>query len=320
MSPCATEVAFVGLKNGAVVRLGLFVAYGTMCAIWGTTWLAIKISLRYIPPFTGVGVRFAIAGLLLFFIGSVAGERYDWRRMPWNAIVVLAVFLFGLNYVLTYVAETRLDSGLVAVLFATTPFFVFAFGRLFIGERTSVRTWIGALVAFAGICTLAGSAQARSSPAFVLAAIASAAMAAFALVYAKKYSGLSPLAVLPPSMLVAGIGVLVLAIPLEHPSTASAALSLPSVASLLYLAIFGSMVAFFLNLWLLRRMEAWRVGLSAMIVPIVAVCVGIVFGGERFTWLELMGSGLVVLGLCGSLTGAPGAEVAAALGSEEAIP
>jgi drug/metabolite transporter (DMT)-like permease len=272
-----------------------------MCTIWGTTWLAIKVSLRYIPPLTGVGLRFLIAGALILLITRLLKRSYDWRRVPWNVVLVLAVFLFGLNYVLAYSAETRLDSGLVAVLFGTTPFFVFVFGGILIGEKAPARTWAGAALAVSGIYALTGSAQVRGYPLFVSMAVASAAMAAFALAYAKKYLRGSLLAIMSPAMLVAGIGVSVLAVRFEHAPKLNTALSAPSIAALAYLAILGSIVAFSLNLWLLRRMEAWRVGLSGLLIPVIALGVGIAFGGERPGWPELLGSGLVILGLCISL-------------------
>ena len=129
------------LKN----NLATVIAYAAMCAIWGTTWLGIKISLEYLPPIAGVGLRFIIAGLALFLVSVFSREWQGWRQTPWRLVLVLAVFLFGANYVLTYVAETRLDSGLVAVLFGVAPFFIFWFGHMMIGERTNWRIWTGVL-------------------------------------------------------------------------------------------------------------------------------------------------------------------------------
>jgi drug/metabolite transporter (DMT)-like permease len=292
-------------------RLAVVAAYCAMCAIWGTTWLGIKISLRYIAPLTGVGLRFIIAGLVMYGV-AIAARRLPFdsarRDAPRDAqddkaklIAVLAVFLFGLNYVLTYTAETRLDSGLVAVLFGTFPFFAFALGHALIGEKTTPRIWIGAIVAFGGVAAISLSGQVRGSPLFALAAIAAAAMAAYANVYARRHARHDPLTTLPPAMFLSGVAVFVVGAATERVAWAHA-FAPPSVAALLYLSILGSCIPFFLNLWLLQRIPVWIFGLSSLVIPAIAVVVGILFGGEVFTWRELLGSFLVIVGMWIALT------------------
>ncbi len=235
-------------------------AYAAMCAIWGTTWLVIKISLHYLPPVTGAGLRFVLAGLFLYAVAAMRGRRPVPARLPWKVVLVFALTLFGLNYVLTYVAETRLDSGLVSVLFGTLPFFVFAFGAI-ARERTTPRIWIGAAIAFAGVALVSLGAQVQASPLYALAAIAAAASSAFANVYAKRHAHHDALVTLPPAMLIAGIAMMIGGT-LTEPVAWARAFSAPSIGALLYLALLGSGVAFFLNLWVLQRIAVWIVGLS----------------------------------------------------------
>lgn len=278
-------------------------AYCAMCAIWGTTWLAIKVSLHYVPPMVGVGLRFVIAGAVMYGV-AFAARRLPFRSgdaRPWKLIAVLAVFLFGLNYILTYTAETRLDSGLVAVLFGTLPFFVFAFGHVLANERTTPRIWIGAVVAFGGVAAISLGGQVQGSPLFALAAIGAAAASAFANVYARRHARHSPLVTLPPAMLISGVCIFALGIATERVSW-TLAITPPSIAALLYLAVLGSSIPFFLNLWLLQRIAVWIVGLSSLVIPVIAVAVGIVLGGEVFTWRELFGSFLVLAGMWIALT------------------
>lgn len=282
-------------------RTAIVLAYVFMCSIWGTTWLAIKVGLEYLPPVAGAGLRFIIAGLVLFAVAGARREVPSFAKMPWKLIVVLAVFLFGLNYVCTYTAETRLSSGLVAVLFGVLPFFTFAFGHYLIGERTTPRTWIGAVLAFGGVAVISLAGDVRASLWFALAAIVAAASSGFANVYAKRHSDVDPLEVLPPAMLLAGIVMAIGGFAFEHPQL-HRALELPSIAAVLYLAVFGSGIAFFLNLWLLQRIEAWVVGLSALIIPVLAVIVGITFGGEAFGVRELIGAAFVIAGIWIALT------------------
>ncbi len=275
-------------------------AYALMCLIWGTTWLVIKVSLAYVPAFTAVGLRFVTAGAALALVARLRGVR---DPIPWKLVSVLAVFLFGLNYVLTYTAETRLDSGLTAVLFGTLPFFMFAMGAI-ARERTTPRIWIGAAVAFGGVAVISLASQVQGSPLYALAAIGAALSSAFANLYAKRHAHHDPLRTLPPAMLLAGGVILAIGIVTEHPSL-GAALDPRSLLALGYLALVGSGVAFFLNMWLLQRIASWIVGLSSLVIPVIAVSVGVIFGGEHVTARELLGAALVIAGLAVALTGQP---------------
>ncbi|HET9031015.1 MAG TPA: EamA family transporter [Candidatus Aquilonibacter sp.] len=272
-----------------------------MCLIWGTTWLAIKIGLHGLQPITGVGFRFVLAGLLLYGVAAASGRLRPLRELPWRVILVYSTMLFGIDYVLTYTAETRLDSGLVAVLFSTLPFFNFAFGRFMIGEHATPRVWLGATIACVGIAVMCLSGQVRGSPLYALAAIGSAAGSAFANVYAKKHSHHDPLVTLPPSMLISGL-VLSVAGTMFEATDWHAALAPSSLLALAYLAVFGSAGAFFLMMWLLRRIPAWGIGVASTIFPMVAIIVGALFGGEQFGMRDLAGCVLVLGGVALALT------------------
>ncbi|HTX58432.1 MAG TPA: EamA family transporter [Verrucomicrobiae bacterium] len=278
-------------------RTAVVAAYAGMCTIWGTTWLAIKAGLQFAPPLTGVGLRFVVAGLALYAAAAFVRRRpANEGAFPWKLVAVLTVCLFGLNYILTYTAETRLDSGLVAVLFGVLPFFVFGFAHVLANERTTPRIWAGACLAFAGVAVISFEGQARGSPLYALAVIGAAASSAFANVYARRHAHHDPLRTLPPAMLLSGLGIGALGLWLERTDW-RLALSPPSIAAVLYLALLGSSLAFFLNLWVLRRVQAWIVGLSALIIPVIAVAVGILLGGERFGLRELLGAAFVMGGM-----------------------
>jgi drug/metabolite transporter (DMT)-like permease len=277
--------------KGAVIG-----AYALMCSIWGTTWLGIKVSLRYIPPATGSGFRFIIAGLVMYALAAALGRPIDPRKLPWRLVLVFAVFLFGLNYYLNYVAETHISSGLTAVLFGVLPFFTFAFGHYLVGEKTRLLTWAGAVLAFLGVGVISYASGTHGSLWYALAVVGAALSSAFANVYAKRHSHEDPLVTLPPSMLIAGIAVTVAGL-LSEPFDATRAFSAASIGALLYLACAGSALAFFLNMWLLRHIPVWVVAMSALIIPVLAVIVGIVFGGEQFGAKEAIGAALVIAGV-----------------------
>ena len=276
--------------------------YALMCLIWGTTWFAIKINLLFFPPLVGVGVRFLVAGLLVLGVAAARREIVPLRKLPWNLVLVLASCLFGLNYVLTYTGETGLSSGLTAVLFGTLPFFTFFYGHHLVNERVGPRIWVGTVLAFGGVAVISLESGARGSWPYVLAVVAASAVSGFANVYAKRHSHHAPLTVLAPAMLIAGIVVAIVGVSTEHLDFARM-FALNGVLSLLYLAILGSAIAFFINLWLLKHVAVWVVNFSALIIPVLAVFVGIVFGHETFGLRELAGAAMVVAGMWFALAG-----------------
>jgi len=271
-------------------------AYVGICAIWGTTWLAIKGSLLGMPPLAGAGVRFVIAGLVLY--ACALAFRFDLRRQapPLHLVLVLAATMFGLNYALTYTAETGLSSGLVAVLFGMTPFFVFAFAHFMTSERMDARTMSGAALALAGVALISLVGNVHGGLWFVVAAVGGAASSGYATVYLKQHSAAEPLVTLPPAMLLAGASLFAIGLAVEpiHWHRAIAPATLSAIA---YLAVCGSAIAFYLNHWLLQRVSSGVVGLSALIIPVVAVFVGVAFGGEAFEARDIAGGLLVLAGV-----------------------
>lgn len=265
-----------------------------MCAIWGTTWLAIKVALTGFSPLTGAGVRFTLAGAFLYAAGVVARER-NASRPPLKLIVVLALTLVGGNYALTYFAETYLASGLVAVLFGTMPFFIFGIAAAMLHESVSRRSLAGAGLALAGVVVISFTGE-GGALVYILAALAASGLSAFGNVYLKQYAHHDPLRTLSPAMLLSGItltaiGAVVTPVDLQR------ALTPQSIAATLYLAVFGSGVTFYLNQWLLRRLTTWVVGLQALIIPVIAVIVGALLAHESLGPRELAGAALVVAGV-----------------------
>jgi drug/metabolite transporter (DMT)-like permease len=277
------------------VAVRTVLAYAAICVIWGTTWLAIKIGLRGLPPLTGAGVRFVLAAVFLWGLARfVPGPRG--AAPPWRTIVVLAATLFGGNYALTYYAETGLASGLVAVLFGTLPFFVFAIGAIRLGERVGVMTVVGALLALAGVAMISLGSDMHGSLPYVLAILGAAAISAYATVELKKFAASDPFLTLPPAMLLAGVTMTLAGAVFEHPDWARGT-SPSSLGAILYLAVLGSGIAFYLNHWLLQRLETWVVGLSTLVMPVIAVAAGALLGGEAFGIKELGGAALVIAGM-----------------------
>jgi len=275
------------------VNARIVVAYAVMCAIWGTTWLAIKVALTGFPPLGGAGIRFIIAGAFLYAVGAFA--RPTGPKPPFKLVLVLAVTFFGANYALTYYAETHLASGLVAVLFGTMPFFIFGLSALMLRETITLQTVAGAVLALGGVATISLTGE-GGALIYVLATLLAAALSGFGVIYLKRYAQSDPFRTLPPAMLIAGFSMTVIGT-FVTPIDLRSALTLPPVLATLYLAILGSGVAFYLNHWLLQRLPAWIVGLDALVIPVIAVLIGALVAHEAFGTRELIGATLVVIGV-----------------------
>lgn len=287
-------------KRFAASPLATAVAYAVCVLIWGTTWLGIKVSLHGMPPIFGAGVRFIIAGFILY--GFALALRVDVRKEapPLHLVAVLALTMFGLNYALTYIAETHLPSGLVAVLFGTMPFFIFAFAHVLIGERADRRTIVGAVLALGGVAAISLVGNIRGDLLYIALALVATASSGFSNVYLKRFAAAPPLATLPPAMLLAGTGLAVLGLGFEHVDWHRASAPAP-LAALAYLAVCGSAIAFSFNHWLLQRITSGAMGLSALMIPVIAVAVGTLFGGEVFGSRDIIGALLVIGGVWLSL-------------------
>jgi drug/metabolite transporter (DMT)-like permease len=184
----------------------------------------------------------------------------------------------------------------VAVLFGTLPFFVFGLGALMLGERVSRRTVFGAVLALAGVALISLSGGGGGDAWHVAATLLAAFSSAYANVELKRYAHTDPFRTLSPAMLIAGL-VMFAGGALTERVDWHAAAAPDSLLALVYLAVFGSGIAFFLNHWLLRTLATWIVGLSALIIPVLAVAVGAVFGGEAFSLREIAGAVLVIGGV-----------------------
>ncbi|MDE2573157.1 MAG: EamA family transporter [bacterium] len=283
-------------------RTRTFAAYALLVLIWSTTWLAIKWALVYMPPLQGVGLRYLIAGLFVLWLGRINGAGLPRGDNAWKVVAVTAFALFGINYALVYLSEEHITSGLTAVLFGTSPFWIMIFAYFMAGESLSVRKITGSLLALVGVAAISLSGSERGTLVGIVEALAASLLAAYGNVYVKRHQQhAEPLVVIPPAMLLSGIVFTVLGFAVEPHS--ARALAWPSLAALSYLAIFGSGIGFLLNYLLLRRLPASVVGLNGLMIPVIAVIVGVALAGERFTVQDALGAALVLAGVAFALSG-----------------
>jgi drug/metabolite transporter (DMT)-like permease len=275
---------------------------GFLTLVWGTTWAAITISLRGIPPFTGVALRFAIAAVLLTayarFMGTpLAATNTRDRRLR----ILHALLTFCGSYGVVFWAEQWVPSGLASVLFATFPLLVAVMAHFALpAERMTVQVLVGIALGFAGIAIifaedfelLGGSMVAVASVVMLLSPL----VAAFVSVAVKRWgSGMHPVPFNAVAMvLAAGIMGVVAALVERHRPLV---LDPGPLAALLYMAIAGTAITFPLYFWLLEHMEARQVALIGYGTPVVALFLGAVFMDEPMTVRTWVGSEMVVVGV-----------------------
>jgi drug/metabolite transporter (DMT)-like permease len=276
-------------------------AFLLLTAIWGTTWAAIRLGLAGLPPFTGVSLRFLVAGSLLLALVPAFGVRFTWSRREVGLWIANGVLAFSASYAIVYWAEQYIPSGLAALLFATYPLFVAGLAHLALpGERLSARAAGGLLLGFAGVAVIFSddlrALGGESVRAVALVFLVSPVVSAVATVTVKRWgAGIHPLSLTAVPMLLTGIVVGALALAFERHQ--ALVFDLRSLGALLYLAVLGSAVTFTVYYWMLAHAPATRVALIAYTIPIVAVGVGAVAFGEPIRARVALGGLLVLAGV-----------------------
>jgi drug/metabolite transporter (DMT)-like permease len=279
----------------------LAAAFLLLTLVWGTTWAVIRVGLAGIPPFTGVAIRFAIAGSLLLAIAPRLGVRFGRSRREWLLWTANALLSFCISYSVVYWSEQYIPSGLTAVLFATNPLFVAAIAHVALpGERLAAPAAVGLLLGFAGVVVifsddlrLLGGERVREA---ALVMLVSPAVSALSTVAIKRWGqGVHPLSLAAVPMLLCAVVMTPVAALAER--GVPIVLDARSLGALAYLAVFGSALTFTVYYWLLARVSATRASLISYLIPIVAVALGALVFGEPVRPRLLAGSVLVLAGV-----------------------
>jgi drug/metabolite transporter (DMT)-like permease len=277
----------------------MFVLFGGLVLIWGSTWLVIRIGLESFPPFFSLAVRFGLAGPAFFLLMKLRREKIPWGREHQPFFLAIAFLSFITSYGVVYWAEQYISSGLASVLFALMPLLSGVIAHFWIRERLGPARIAGLVLGLLGAVVINSSDLRQMHPKAPLAALlmlASPVVVALSTVMSKRkidrYSSLA-MAGLPMTYGAVFHFILFLLLERDAPLT----WSLPGVLSILYLTFFGSLLTFWGYYFLLRRVEVARVNLLAYLTPIVAIVLGYLFAGEVMTLQMAAGSMLVLIGV-----------------------
>jgi drug/metabolite transporter (DMT)-like permease len=277
------------------------VAFAIIYFVWGSTYLAIRVGVREVPPFLLAGIRFAIAGAFLYGWGLARGEAAPTRR-EWQAAALLAIPFFVFDYGLLFWAERRVPSGLAAVMMATIPAFI-ALSEIVLlrTQKLTARLALALLIGIGGVGVLMSrSLNIGGAPIDTVGALA----LIFASLSWSIASALTRVVPLPASktmssgtqMLAGGVFLTIAAALLgEFRDFHPRAVTTEAWFSLLYLIVAGSIIGFTAYLWLIHHESPTKVGTYAYVNPVVAVLIGYFMGGEALGSRTVLGTLLVLV-------------------------
>ena len=278
-----------------------FIVWLCLCAIWGSTWLAIKLGLRDLPPLTFAGIRFAAAAVILFGIIWMKRARLPNTAGEWRLLAYTGGLTITLNYALVFWGEQYITSGLAAVLSAMVPLFGLPMAHRYLStERLTAPKMIGVLLGRCGVAIVCSGQLGIGGPLAFWASVgiilAAAATAHAGVLIKAEGTQLEPSVIAGVQMAGGCIPLLIGGAflegnPLAFPWTPLA------WAALVYLTILGSVAAFLMYYWLIRHTSVSWVMMIPLVTPLVAVVIGMVFAGEAVGWHTAVGGAAIIGGV-----------------------
>lgn len=278
------------------LKIRMFLAFFAIYILWGTTFLAIRIAVEELPPLFAAGARFFVAGVLLYAFMRFKGETAPTAKQ-WRSLGIMALLMFVAEYGPLFWAEKYVPSGVVSVLAATLPIITLILEMLILRQqRMRPMLAVATVLGFVGVAVLlipGGKQHLALIPCLAILAGATTWSLGSVLTRSMNLPASRPLTA-GASMMLGGATLLALSAGFGemHPFPQ---ITLRAAGALLYLIVFGSLLAFTAFVWLLARMPATRVASHAYVNPIVAVALGYFMAGELITARILAGTTLVLV-------------------------
>lgn len=274
-------------------RLLVGLALISLYLVWGSTYLGMRFAIESFPPLIMAGIRFFVAGVLLYLFlrlrGAAVPTAVQWR----SAAVIGSMLLAGGTGGVAF-AEQWVASGVAALMIALVPLLTVLFGGLW-GHRPSRLEWLGILVGFAGVGLLNLGGNLRTSPVGALVLVLAAASWSLGSMWSKRLPLPAGLMSSATQMLAGGVLLLIFSVVIgenmhELPTV-------KAVGALVYLIVFGSFVGFSSYLYLLNTVRPALATSYAYVNPLVAVALGVMLAGERVSSVELLAMPVIVTGV-----------------------
>lgn len=285
-------------RNNAIK---IVLAFAAIYTIWGTTYLAIRLAVETIPPFFMAGTRFLIAGLITFAFLRARQVPIP-RRLHWRSAAIIGAFLVvGGNGLVTW-SEQQVPSSIAALVVATVPLWITVFDWLmYQGGRPGKQVVLGLVLGFIGIGLLIGPGHFFGTATFDLPSLAILLLAPILWSLGSLYSRRADLPeniFMSTAMEMLAGGVLLMiagVITGESKELNIAEIATRSVISMLYLTIFGSIVALTAYVWLLKTVDPARVATYTFVNPVIAIFLGWLVLSEPVTSQMLIAVVIIIL-------------------------
>lgn len=283
-------------REGAAFELALL---GVLAALWGSSYLLIKLALATLPPFTVIAVRVSVAAVFLLLVVVIVGARFPRDGATWRLLLTQALLGSIVSWLLLAWGQQHVDSGLAGVLNSTSPIFVF-FITLLITRHEAVTGWklAGALCGICGVAFIVGLdalSGIGTQVAGQLAVLASAMLYACAAVYGARLSAIPPIVSAAGTMLWAVLFLVPLSLVVDRPWTLSP--SAGSIAAATVLGLLCTGVALLLYFRLVRTLGSMGVASQSYLRAGFSVLLGVAVLGEQITLAIGVGLAAIILGV-----------------------
>ncbi|WP_329088767.1 EamA family transporter [Streptosporangium sp. NBC_01469] len=274
-------------------------ALAIVYVVWGSTYLAIMITIETIPPLLSGAVRFVTAALVLgvavWLLKGRSAFRMTWREAGGAALVGLLLLNGGNGMVA--VAEQHISSGVAALLVASTPLWLVVF-RILFRDRPQVLTLVGVLIGFGGVAvlSLSGGSDVADGSGIVIILLASLSWAAGSFLASRIPMPANPFSASTVEMAAGGVGLALTAAVMGERLDV-AAVSTRSWTALVYLIMIGSLIGFTAYAWLLGNAPISLVSTYAYVNPVVAVVLGALVLSEPITGSMVAAGVVIVIGV-----------------------
>ena len=268
------------IEAGRGTRLLVPLALISVYFIWGSTYLALRFGLEGFPPFLLNGLRFTIAGALVYPLARLSGAARPTRTQVWNAARMGMLLLVGGVGGMTLALQAGIGSGLAATAAAVIPVWTAVTGGLF-GQWPVRREWVGLAIGLAGVVILVQEGDFQASAFGLVLAVAAPLSWSIGSIWGSNRE--MPSGLMSVAVQLGTAGIAMLGIGLAMGERISAAPGTKAALSLAYLIVFGSVVAYTAYVYLLDNVRQALATSYAYVNPVVAMALGLTMGDEVVT-------------------------------------
>lgn len=281
------------------MKTKVYMLYALMCVLWGFTWMYLKISLAEMPLYTGLSIRFSIAGIIFWIMYFIKGHKVNLTTDLKNVYLLFTFFNFSLCYYLTYWGAKYVYSNLGAIIWSLLPICVAMMAHFYLpDDRLNKKKAFGMLIGLIGTILLfyerdmLGEGQATFG---IIAILLSVVLAAWPNVYLKmQKSSINSYHLNAVGMTLSGILFLICALIFEN--NAFIPMDNKNLFAIFFLTVPGTVMTWGIYIWLFNHLPVTQISYTAFYPPIIATAVGWFFLGEALPALAIIGSVLIIAG------------------------